>query len=156
MAITTTTLIIAAAAISAASTLKQGQAAKEQADFQAAVQRQQAEREREIAAAQEDDFRRQQDRLMGSRQARLGGSGVVPSTGSPLLASEDLAGETEAQSLRIRAGGEAASTRLQQQALLATAQGDAARTASFFEAGSTLLSGLNKAGVFDRKTPPTP
>ena len=115
------------------------------------VQNQQAQREREIAAAQENDFRRDQSRLMSARRAALGGSGVESNTGSPLFASEDFAGETKLQSLRILSGGEASATRLQQQALLTTAAGNSARTASFFKAGSSLLGGLSDAGVFDPK-----
>jgi hypothetical protein len=135
---------LAAAAVSAAGAIQQGQAAKKQADYQAAVQNQQAQRELEIAASQEQDFRRDQSRLMAQRRAALGASGIDFSTGSPLLASLDFVGEGELQSLRIRSGGQANASRLKQQAELTRAKGKSARTASFFKAGSTLLDGASK------------
>ena len=54
-------------------------------------------------------------------------------------------GERELQALRIRSGGELRSTRLEQQANLTAFAGRAARQASFFRAGSLLLSGASKS-----------
>jgi hypothetical protein len=71
----------------------------------------------------------------------LGASGVEPSEGSPLLVSEDFAGETEYQALRIRSGGELAATRLEQSARLSALAGRNARTAGFARGGSLLLQG---------------
>lgn len=136
---------IIGAAISAIGAIQQGQAAQQQADFQADVQVQQAIRERQIAREQEDDFRRNQSRLQARRRAVLGGSGVQSSTGSPLFASEDFAAETELQALRIRAGGRTRASRLEQQATLTAASGRNARTASFFKAGGSLLSAVGRA-----------
>jgi len=145
------TALLIATAVAAAGTVYQGQQAKKQADFQAEVQRQQAQREREIAAAQEGDFRRGQGRLMARRRAMMGGSGVEQSTGSPLLVSEDLTGETELQALRIRNGGETSATRLEQQAMLTSMAGNSARTASFFQAGSSLFHGFSKVDFKTKK-----
>ena len=118
-----------------------GQAANRQAQFQASVFRQQAEREKQDAAQKEEDFRRQQARLSATRRALLGGSGVEPSEGSPLLVSEDLAGEVELQALRLRSGGQMAASRLEQSAILQSAAGRSARTAGFMRGGALLLSG---------------
>lgn len=136
---------IAAAVVSAIGVIQQGQASKKAANFQASVQLQQAAREREIAAANEQDFRRGQSRLMAQRRATLGGSGVQIGTGSPLIGSEDFTSETELGALRIRAGGETQATRLEQQASLTRFEGKQAQTASFFRAGSSLLNGFSKA-----------
>jgi hypothetical protein len=144
MAIGTTTAAIIGAvgvAISAVGAVQQGMAQSRQAKFQSAVMRQQAERERLDAAAREDDFRRQQSRLLATRRAMLGASGVEPSEGSPLLVSEDFAGETEYQALRIRAGGELQATRLEQSAQLSALAGRNARTGGLFRGGSLLLQG---------------
>lgn len=148
MGITTTTALIigtvASAVVSAGGAALQARAALKQAEFQSTVQRQQAERERQIAAAQEEDFRRRQSRLMAARRAAGGASGVQTGTGSPLLASEDFAAETELQALRIRAGGETQATRLEQQAALTRSRGRSARTAGLIGAGTSLLSGATR------------
>lgn len=138
-------LIVAAAVIAAGAAVHQGVQASKAAKTQAKVQRQQAKRSRQEAASAEDDFRRQQSRVLAARRAALGASGVDPSTGSPLLVSEDFAGETELQALRIRSGGELRATRLEQQAGLTRFAGRTARTQSFLRGGSLLLSGSGRA-----------
>jgi hypothetical protein len=150
MAVTTTTLLIAAAVVAAGAAVQQGQAAKKQAEFTAATQRQQAERERQIAASNERDFRRQQSRLMATRRAVLGASGVESSTGSALLATEDFAAESELQALKIRAGGETNATRLEQSAQLQQLKGQNAETAGYFRAGSLLVGGGMDSGAFGK------
>ncbi len=137
--------IAAGAAISAFAAVQQGRAANAQAQFQSDVAKQQADRELLNARQAEEDFRRNQKRLLASREAGLGGSGVESSSGSPLLASEDFASEVELQALRLRSGGELKATRLQQQASLFRARGQAARTAGFLRGGSLLLTGTGQA-----------
>jgi hypothetical protein len=139
-----TAAAVASAAVGALSAIQQGRQQKQQSEFQAAVERQRAERERLIAASNEDDFRRQQSRLQASRRAALGGSGVESSTGSPLLVSEDFASEIELQALRIRNGGEVNATRAEQNAQLLQVQGRNAQTGGFFRAGGSLLRGAEK------------
>lgn len=130
--------------LSVAGSIRQGIVAKQQSDLQAGVLRQQADHARLVAASDEEDFRRQQSRLMAKRRAALGASGIEASSGSPLLVSEDIAGETELGALRIRAGGEVSATRLEQQAGLLRFAGRAARTQGFIRGGSLLLTGAGK------------
>ena len=113
--------------------------------MQAAILGQQAEQEKRAAAASEADFRSTQSRLMAQRRAALGASGVQQAAGSPLLVSEDFAGEVELQALRIREGGEIRATRLQQQAGLQRFAGQQAQTGGFLRAGSLLLTGTGRA-----------
>lgn len=154
MAITSTTAAVIGAVgaiASAGASIQQGMAAKGQADFQAAVQRQQAERARQIAQINEKDFRRDQSRLMAARRAAMGASGTEGGTGSALLTSEDLATEIELQAQRIRAGGEDRATRLDQQALLTSAAGRNARTSGFVNAGGSLLRGAGRVAAILRE-----
>ena len=136
--------LIASAAVGAVGAIQQGQAAGQQAKIQAGILGQQAAQEKRAAAASEADFRSRQSRLMAQRRAALGASGVQPGTGSPLLVSEDFAGEVELQALRIREGGEIRSTRLQQQAGLQRFAGQQAQTGGFLRGGSLLLSGAGR------------
>lgn len=135
----------AAALVSAYGAIQQGQAAQDQANYQATIQQQQADRERQIAAANEQDYRRQQSRLMASRRAILGGAGVDAGEGSTLLVSEDMASESELQALRIRNGGEVSATRLTQQAALTRMSGENAKTGGYSRAGASLLQGAGYA-----------
>lgn len=136
---------IVAAAASAAASLYGGIQANQQAKAQASIYNQQAERERQQAKADEEEFRNQQQRAMARRRAVMGASGVDLSTGSPLLASEDFASETELQALKIRNGGEVRGTRLQQQAALTAAKGRSDMTSGFIRGGSLLFSAGEKA-----------
>jgi hypothetical protein len=148
-ATTATYLAVAAVAVSAAGAVASGISAKQQADSQSKVLRQQADRERLQSEADEKEFRDQQQRLMAKRRAVLGGSGVDLSSGSPLLASEDFAGETELQALKIRNGGDVRATRLEQSAAITGVKGDAALAGGFFRAGSSLLQNEKVQGLFE-------
>ena len=135
--------IAAGAAISAFGAVQQGRAANQEAQFQSDILKQQAERESTISRQNEEDFRRGAFADLATRKAGL--SGVEPGSGSPLLASEDFAGEVELQALRLRSGGEVRATRLQQQASLVRTRGQNARTAGFIRGGSLLLTGGGQA-----------
>jgi len=128
-----------------AGAIQEGQNASKQASFQAEVQRQQAMRERQQAAADASDAQRNSSALLARRRAMLGGAGVEGGAGSPLLASEDFAGEAELQAQRIRSGGEARATRLEQSATLQGFAGRNAKTSGFIRGGSLLLSGAGKS-----------
>lgn len=131
-------------AFSAVGAIQQGQAEANAAEYQADIARQQAQQERDASRQEEEDFRREQSRLFAKRRAALGGSGVESGVGSPLLASEDFASESELQALRIGQGGELRATRLNQQASLYDAQARNARTSGFVRGGSLLLSGVGR------------
>ena len=137
--------LIAGAAVSTVGAIQQGQAANKQGKLQSGFLLQQAAQEREQAAADESDFRKNQSRILAARRAAMGASGVDQSTGSPLLVAEDFAGEVELQALRIREGGEIRGTRAEQQAQLQRLAGSQAQTGGFLRGGSLLLSGTGKA-----------
>jgi hypothetical protein len=87
---------------------------------------------------------------MASRRAILGGSGVEPGEGSPLLTTEDMASEIEVQARRIRAGGNMEATRLSQQADLERYRGKVERSGGYMRGGAALLSGAGM--TFGRST----
>jgi len=137
-------LLIISSAVTAASSISQGAVVKQQSDFQEKIDRQQADRLKQISAIQEEDFRRRQSRVLAERRAALGSAGVKQDTGTSLLAAKDFAAETELQALRVRAGGENQATRLEQQAQLTRAGGRSAQNRGFLRAGSSLLSGFSR------------
>lgn len=144
MAVTTTTLAViaaAAAVAAAAGTTVSALSAKGQAEAQAEIFEQQAEREREVAGQQEIDFRKRQRRAAAAVRAAGGARGIDIGLGSPLLAAEDFAREAETQALRIREGGEFSATRAEQEASLLSKAGTAALISGGLGAGSSLLRG---------------
>ncbi len=145
-------LLAAALGVSVVGTIAQGQAAKRAADFQAAVALQQAARAREVANRNADIFRRQQNALSAAERVRRAGAGVLPGVGTPLLVSDAFLDEILIGEATIRAGGAIRATRLQEEAALARFRGRAARTASLFRAGSTLLTA--GSGFFTPSPPP--
>lgn len=126
--------------------LSAGRAQRDQADYQAEIAQQQAGYERAASESEADEFLRSQRRLLATARARRGGSGVDLTSGSPLLVDEDTIDEIAFQTARIRHGGEVQATRLEQGAQLRRAQGKAAQRASYFRAGSSLLTGASEFG----------
>ena len=151
MELTLTEMFAAVATgISAVSAISQGQQQGRMMGYQAAVQEQQAAREREIAAQQASEFERKQSDLMAKRRAALGATGVQPGTGSPLLVSQDFAAETQYQKLLLEAGGEDRATRLEQSAALSRMGGKSKRAAGFARGGALLFQGASESGLFDK------
>jgi len=152
-------LSVVGTAFSVAGALQGGQQAANQAQFQAQVAQnnaiiaeQQRDRAIKTAASQEEDFRRQQSALFGSRRALLGDTGIIGGAGSPLAVSTDFQGETELNALRLRNQGSVEANRLQQsvlnqqaQAGLFGAQARSERTTGFLRAGGELFSGVGRA-----------
>ena len=138
-------LIGAGAAISASAAIQAGKAAKAEAEFEAEVLRQQAERESIISRQAEEDFRLEGDRLIGERGALLGVSGVEGGSGSPLAGLGFLGSEIELQALRLRSGGKARELRLGEQANLALFRGKTEQKAARLRAGASLLTGGGQA-----------
>lgn len=147
-------LPVAAAALSAVSAIQQGRASQQAANYQATVAQQQGEQARQVAAQQEEDYRRQQSRLMGAQRAAVGGSGATMS-GTPLLSSEDMAGEAELQALRIRYGGDVQTARATQEAELLRYQGKQAKKQGYMRAGASLLSSFGSTSGFGGTSPAT-
>ncbi len=137
-------LTFAGAALGAIGSIAAGQAAANAAEFNAEVAQQQAERERQIALREAEDFRRQNSRVLAASRARRAGSGVT-SQGSPLLVDESTAAEIELSAQNILVGGATRASRLGQQAALDKSQARSARIGGFLNAGSTLLTGAGRA-----------
>ncbi len=134
------TALAAGTGLKVAGALQEGRAEGQAADFNARVARQQARGERDNAAAEASDYRRGEMRkLSASRTARLA-TGVTMA-GSPLLVDEATVREVALGSSRIAHGGTVRGMRLDQDAMLSKMQGKAARTASYYKAGTSLLNG---------------
>jgi hypothetical protein len=110
--------------------------------YQAELARRQADRERLLAEQGAQDFRRRQSGLLAAARARRGAAGIALA-GTPLIADDALAGEIALGEARIRAGGEARATRLEEIAALDRAGAASGRALGYFRAGRSLLSDVN-------------
>lgn len=136
-------LSVVGTVVSAAGTIAAGQAADKAARFEAAQYEMAANEER--AAAQQESFKyqRQKKLALSRNQAVAAASGFSASDASTL----DLLGEIEAygtlQEQMARYGGESRALGLRGQAHAARMSGKAAKTASYFDAASTIIGGAS-------------
>lgn len=126
-----------------AGAVQAGIAQKNAADFNAAMARRQADRERLIAEREADQFARSQSAILANARALRGASGTS-GEGTALLVGNTLFRDALLGEETIRRGGDAKASSLEAKARLSQARGSAARTAGFFKAGSTLLTAESK------------
>lgn len=159
-------IAIAATALSTvagvAGSIQQGQAARKQAEYQAAVARnnriiaeRKAEDARERGAVEERQHRLMVAQRIGSQRASAAGRGVLVDVGSAADLTADTAqfGELDALTIRSNAEREAQAFEAEGRGFEAEAglhqlRGRTAERESFLEAGGTFLSGTSK--VADR------
>ena len=147
----TMALSVLSTAASALGSVRQGQAARQAGDYNAAIQRNQA-----IAAQQKAEFDADRERQRAASQraaARAGfAKGGVAIEGTPLLVLSQDAEQAELDAQAIIYGGDVSAAGFRSQAELTGMEGRAAEQASFSEAGSTLLTGLGSASSLYSKS----
>jgi hypothetical protein len=131
--------------LSGVGSIKKGQAAKEAADYNAAVDLQRAAEEKDAANAATQDYIRKGSDTLESGRALRGATGVT-SEGSPLLVDEATVREVALGAARTLHGGELRANRLKDDATLQKMKGEHAVTASYLDAGSSLLTTAGKFG----------
>ena len=136
-------LSAAGAAVSAAGSIKKGQATQQAATYNAEVDQQRAAEEKDQAAASTQDYIRKGSDTVESAVAAQGATGVT-GEGSPLMVDENTVRQVALGAQRTLAGGDLRASRLQDDAKLQKMKGDAAITASYLDAGSSLLTGGGK------------
>lgn len=151
---------IAGAGVAAYGAYQQGVAAQQQADYQAAVAKNNsilaqraADDARERGSIEEAQQRLRTRQLIGASRASAAGRGVLVDAGSAALTQADIAqiGELDALTIRNNAerealGFEAEGANFRGEADLRTTAGRNARTAARFDVASTLLTGANTVG----------
>lgn len=137
-------IALAGLAVSLTGTVASGQQAAQQQRFQAATQRQAAERARQLAAMEERNTREAGESALSSLRARLAASGIQLTTGQALTLQENQASEGEFRALLARNQGMVQAAEAEAGAISSEASAQAAATSSFFNAGSTLLSGSGR------------
>lgn len=147
---TGTDALIALAATSAIGAVDAGVTARRTAEFNARVAEEDARATRAAAAFEEERNRENVRRLISAQRAAIGASGTLPE-GDPILVVADTAADAELDALAIRFSGSVQEARARSQAALARAEGRARQTASFFDAGSAILTGASGVEFKDGK-----
>jgi hypothetical protein len=129
--------------LGAAGSLQKGQAAKQAADYNVAVDNQRAAEEKDQANAQTQDYIRKGSDVESSAVASQGATGVTGS-GSPLMVDENTVRQVALGAARTLQGGQLRANRLTDDATLQRMKGDNAVTSSYLDAGSSLLTSVGK------------
>ena len=151
MAFTTTTLLaigvgtaLAGTAVSAVSQIQQGKEQQKWSEYNAAVAERDAKAAKAAAGYDASQKRKETERLLGRQRALYGKSGVTME-GSPLELMSETAAEGELDALMIERTGSVGAQRYQEEATLSRMKGSSARKASYWGAGTTLLTGAGSA-----------
>lgn len=139
----TTVMMLAGAALSAVSQIQQGQAAKATSKYNAALAENNAIAARQQAAFQEARQREQAERQLAAQRVRFGKSGAT-AEGTALDVTADQAARGELDALNIRRSGVLQSHAYSSQATLDRFRGQEALTSAMMGAGSSLLMAGSK------------
>ena len=123
------------------SAISGGNQAAANARYQADLYQRQADREKQLAALDEAEYRRRGSALLATQRARLGDAGV-DFTGTALDLSAEAAAQLELQALKIRSGGLAKADDDEGQAALTRYGGLGAQRRSYLSAAGSTLGGL--------------
>jgi hypothetical protein len=101
------------------------------------------------AGVQEENARDYGNRLIGAQKAYIGHSGLA-FQGSPLLAIENSAAKLDTQIREMRSQATYQANALRQGADIRSDLADDRKTASYFQLGGTILTGVGRMpGIFD-------
>lgn len=149
------TIILASAATGAVASIQAGQAAQASAQYQntiaqqnADIYNQKAERAKEIGEYEVKRFDKQFNKTFASVERAYAFSGVDVSRGTPLAVMEDYLTEAEIERANIKYNSDIQAGDYREAAVLSRMEGQLAlytgrqrQTASYFQAGRTLLGG---------------
>jgi hypothetical protein len=135
--------------MSAVGSIQQGKAAKQAADYQAAIARNQA-----IAAQQKAEYDAAKLKKDGEKKLRfaMGKSGVVLE-GAPLLVAEENAQQLEEDVQMLLYGGRLQAQNFNAQAGLNEFEGRNAKSAGYGQAFGTILTGFGSTAYSASKIP---
>lgn len=132
---------VAGAGIGALGAIAQGTAAKNAADYQAAVGRNMAKAAEQKGAVDEQAKRMKTAHMVGDQIAIQGASGLSTGSGSfsDVRSSTEQLGDLDAETIRWNAKTKA--TNLRNEATLDTYKGENAQTAGYLGAASSIMGG---------------
>jgi len=147
---------LASAAVSLLGSLKQGQAAKDTANYQAAQADADASAARSAAKVEAARIRKAGASQASQANAALAASGVETGEGTALRITSDITGDAEQDAYTTIMNGMNTGARYNAQAQADRISGKNAAQASYINAGSSLLQGGSAAYSGWRKSNPSP
>lgn len=129
-------------AVSAAAAVNAAQQQEAAAKFNKKIAENAATAASQAAQANAASRREQIRRVLAQQRADIGGSGVQDTAGSPLLVQIDSAKQGELDALKIEHGGTQQALAFETQGAYARYAGNQAATASYVQAGTSLLQGV--------------
>lgn len=136
---------VISAVVSAAGAVYSGQQQKKAADYNADVNKKNAETAQQQAMFDAEQQRAQNRKLLGAQRAAYSASGIDPDGGSPIDVQRDSAAQGELEALTAIYTGRSSANASNARATLNRMEGRAAVTGSYFSAGASLLSGASSA-----------
>jgi hypothetical protein len=130
---------------SATTAVMAGNEAKKQGEYNAKVLAEQAKAEQQKADYEASLLKRNAEKLKARQRHAYLSSGVDVSEGTPLIVMSEQAKELEMDAMAIRYGGNVEAARARQAAKYSKYQGSAAQRAGYWNAGSSLLTGMGRA-----------
>lgn len=139
---------IAGTAVTAIGAIRQGQAAENASNYNAALGRMNASIAESQAVAADQTMQRDQARKIGSMVASYGASGVSVAGGSPADVLADTVHSMALDRETLKYNYELRKLGYLSQAALDTANAENSRTASYLNATGAVLSGTSRAASF--------
>lgn len=136
----------ASAVIGAAGAIYAGQQQRAAAEYNAQLQRNQAEQERLEQNEREARMNRQNEQQLARGIAIRAAQGMQINSGSSLLRDQEDAEDLALQIAESRRASDNRQRGLRSQARMTVLEGKAAQTASYFQAGASLLRGASQTG----------
>jgi hypothetical protein len=139
-------MAVASAAVTAGGALYQGKAAQSEANAAAAAAEMSAGNERMAGAVKAERIAEKYSRMRGTQAANAAASGINPAAGSAsLIIDQETTKNSYLDQLTTIWNAESAADSLDYQAAGLRQRGKNAKTASYFNAAGSFLSGLGKA-----------
>jgi hypothetical protein len=148
----TTALMAAGSAVSALGSIAQGQQAKAMGNYQAEQAAADAEAARGQAQVEAAKIRKAGERQRSSAIASMAAAGVDSNVGTAELINKEIAAGAEEDALTAVFGGNTSARRLNAQGQAAKIRGDNEATAGFLDSGSTALRAGSAFGKGWRST----
>lgn len=134
---------VAGAGVGVKGQIETAKAQQKIANYNAEVMNAQAKAVEQKAKYDEGLHRDQVKKILSAQRAEYGTRGIDPGTGSPVLVRQDTVKQGEMDALAIRYGGDVEAALARSKANLIRMEGQNRKSAGYYKAGTTLLSGAS-------------
>jgi len=137
---------IAAAAVGATAAIYSADTQENTAEANAEMAQRQGNQEKDAAMAQAEKIRKAGRAAAGQANASMAAAGVSIGEGTPLRVNEQIYKDSEDDAYSTLLTGTRRQQSANDQGMLMQADGDAAKTSGYLNAGATILNGVSSYG----------